>query len=180
MIASEDDFQKSLAEGMKKAGWRVEREVSPDNSADRVDIIGIREDIGKIGIEAKYVTNSGPKETGEALNQLLSQYAGKSYGDTSIDAWGIALHGDGLFTSDYGDYGPHSKEYQFACRRISIQLGIGYVINHRGMVILDFGISSPELRLPLFYTEGRQIDDKSYVQCDMDRIRDISSNRLPV
>jgi hypothetical protein len=178
-IDSEKEFQEYLVDGMKNADWGVDREVSPNGSQDRVDIIASKEGMATVGIETKYVTNSGPRETGKALTQIISQYAGERYDDMSVDVWGTALYGDGFFTTDFSDFSSHSEEYQFACRRINNQLGVGYVVNHRGLVIMDFGISVPELRVPLFSTDGGRIDD-DYVQCDIQRIQQKVSEQLPV
>lgn len=178
-IESESEYQEWLASGMKRAGWTVKREVSPDTSNCRVDILAFREDIGTVGIESKMVTNSGAKETGEALSQLLSQYVGRTYGTRTVDAWALALYGDGFSTTDKSSSHSGTARTQAACQRIAIQLGIGYVLNHRGMVLADFSISEPELRLPLFHAHDGRMGDGNYIRCDMDRIRRMTRNRLP-
>lgn len=177
-IENESDLQAFLANGMRDAGWTVTREHTPDNTKERIDVLGRHSDIGMVGIEAKYVTGSGPNEAGAAVDQILTQYAGKTYAGDNIDIWGIALYGGGLLTTDTTDYIADSQAYQFACRRIVNQLGIGYVIVHRNLTFLDLGVSVPALRVPLFDVAGGQVQDR-YVQPDMERVHDLVQTRFP-
>lgn len=179
-ITSERDFQDYLSVGMESAGWRVNREVKPNNDQYRADIIGTHDELGAVGIETKYVTNSGPKEVGEALNQIISQYAGNQFGDATVDYWAVALYGDGLFTTDSTDYAPQAREYQFASQRIANRLGVGFVIEHIEQVIIEFAPSTPTMRLPLFHTQSGLIQRGSYVDWDLNQIRQVIEDRLPV
>lgn len=177
-IETEADLQAFFAGGMRIAGWDVHREHSPDQADVRADLLARRGDIGAVGIETKYVTNSGPRETGAAVRQLLTQYAGHTYDGDAVDIWGVVLYGDGLLTTDTRDYTAESQAYQFACRRLANQLGIGFGIIHRDLVYLDFGVSVPALRVPLFDLSHGDIDDE-YVDLDLSRLEDLIDSRFP-
>jgi len=179
-LTSERELQAFLATGLRDAGWTVTREHRVDASDRRVDIVAQNPELGVAGIEAKYVTNSGPKEAGAAVDQILTRYAGETYDGSEIDMWGVALYGDGFLTSDTTDHEPHTDAYQFACRRLVNQLGIGYVILHRDLVMLDFGVSVPALRVPLFNVSGapRELCD-GYADPDVDRLEAVIQARFP-
>lgn len=179
-LTSERELQAFLVTGLRDAGWTATREHRADALDRRVDIVARHPELGVAGIEAKYVTKSGPKEAGAAVDQILTRYAGETYDGSGIDMWGVALYGDGFLTSDTTDYEPYADSYQFACRRIVNQLGIGYVILHRDLVLLDFGVSIPALRIPLFNVSGAPTElGDGYADPDVNRLEAVIQERFP-
>lgn len=94
---NEKDFVDKVEDFLKNAGFKVEREVIPDEFKDRkmplrVDMIIYRKDVGKIGIEAKQM-NSLRK--GGAIAKAFEQtkkYIRFEYEGESIQKWALMVY----------------------------------------------------------------------------------------
>jgi len=159
-IESEKGYKNYLEKNMEREGWKVEREVKPDGSEVRADIIAKHRDIGRIGIECKYMTG-GSTVIAEAFRQLENNYAGKTFGGQKIDAWGVGIYGRyfSYHSPDVDDY-DQEKWYHSAmggrtarigqAKRVINGLGVGWVTSHSNRVFLEFCPSGKEYYIPLF------------------------------
>jgi len=85
-INSEDDYQEYLKTKFQWDGWTAAREVSPAGSRYRADLIVHHDNVGWLGIEAKYTRYGGAKMA-EAHHQIVKKYRSKTYLAKKIDLW---------------------------------------------------------------------------------------------
>jgi hypothetical protein len=133
----EDDFRDWLEQQFSDDGWDTDHEVYPTSSKVRADLIVRNEEYGSIGIECKYM-RSGPngKKVGEALEQIVQKYRGKTYNGHTVDLWAFA---------------PYFPEGVSTCtqtiRELLCHFGIGVIWTHKSQLKVDFAYSNSDTKI---------------------------------
>jgi hypothetical protein len=112
----EETFVDQVSLFLEQRGFKIKREVSPDecknwNRPYRVDLIIFREDIGYVGIEAKSF-NSLRKggEIAKAFEQL-KRYIPFHYFGESISKWGLLIYTNPFEETSIGQCQREVKEF---------------------------------------------------------------------
>lgn len=143
----EDSVQAWLAESLRDAGWRAEREVEPRESNHAADVVAEHDDLGLIGFEVKFFDSDGGGKAADAHHQITRKYRGRRYplfGNRRVNAW--------AFVPYYvtGSRFETAMSQQTAIREFMWRHGIGDVDLTRPYGIADFVNSKPEGKVPLF------------------------------
>lgn len=181
-IECENDLQKYLKAGLEAGGWDVLREMNPDNSNKRVDIVAIKPEFGRIGIETKYRSDgSAASHASEALRQIYNDYSTKRYLGERIDLWAIAIYGtkydhEGYDESDFPDRQYYlSAERARQARLAEVErmvqgLGVGWVTAYADRVMAKFSAEATEYKMPLFTLEKRGMPSRYKRRFDREHV----------
>jgi hypothetical protein len=133
----EHDFRDWLEQQFIDDGWYTKTEVSPTSSADRADLIIRNQEYGSIGIECKYMPSpKAGKKVGEALEQIVQKYRGKTYGCHTVDLWAFAPY----------FYKGASTATQ-TIRELLCHFGIGVIWTHKPHLKVDFAYSDSDTKI---------------------------------
>lgn len=172
-IESEDELQEWLSEGLESNEWDVIREVSPDRSEYRVDLLCIHSEYGRIGIETKYVrAGEGGKKIARAHEQITQQYWNKKYWNDKILLWALCPFFERAHLDDPDRYNrtKSSERSQFT-REFFCHYGIGYLNPSQSYNLIDFGYSVAERKIPGFSVND-DIPKRHYENVDIEHIRE--------
>lgn len=162
-IDCEEDLQKYLEAGMLTEGWDVIREMNPDNSNKRVDLVGIHPQYGRIGVETKYQNNgSFGSHVAEGIRQILG-YSKHRYLGEEIDLWAIGIHGSKFKFIQERIRDDEEKRRRLrelfwklhTQQRVVNGFGIGWLNLSNDRVVVEFAADTPTYRIPLFTLEER-------------------------
>lgn len=170
-IDNEDELQEWVSEGLETNGWDVIREVSPDRSDYRVDLLCIHPQFGRIGVETKYVgTGEGGKKISRAHEQITQQYWNKKYWNDKILLWAICPYFERAYCE--GDYNrTATAERNEFTREFFCHYGIGYLQPTHTYNVIDFGYSVAERKIPAFSVD-RDIPSRHYENVDIENVRE--------
>lgn len=182
-ISCEDDLQEYLAAGMGSSGWNVSREVTPDRSKSRADLIAHHSEIGWMGIECKYIDGGGVK-IGEAIQQVRQNYKDEQYAGISVPFWGVAVYGR-HFSSGYLDRDNFESDEWYDSMRgavrgrrttaqsITNSFGLGWVTAYADRVLMEFGTAPTGVKIPLF-SQNETMPERYYEELDVAKINSLS------
>lgn len=183
-IGSESELVDFLTDGMTAHGWEVAREVQPDSSEYRVDIIATHAEYGRIGLEAKYIdaAGGGGKKIAQAHEQVTRQYWNETYDDEKITLWAICPFFARLVPANQrcSRDRKSTEMYQKMTMEFLRHYGIGHVSVDNRYVLVDFiSDSVSEYMVPLFPIEWDI--PQSTKNCDTETIREkVAQRREPL
>jgi hypothetical protein len=171
-LDDEDELQRYLKEQFDNKGWDVSREVSPDESNYRVDLLLTHLTIGRIGIETKYVgVGDGPTSIARAYEQITDQYWDKRYSGEKILLWAICPYFERAYIDDEDGY--NHQQVTFRSRWTANffgHFGIGYLRVDRRYTLIDYGYSTSKRKIPAFPVTD-DIPFRYYENIDIENIR---------
>ena len=171
-LSDEDELQIYLKEQFERQGWTVMREVNPDHSNLRVDLLLSHDTFGRIGIETKYVQKTdGDIILAEGHKQITRRYWNEKYQDEKILLWALCPYLEGEYENEKSDY--HRtllKRRHQAAGSFCNQYGIGYLQLTTHYTSINYAAHVPELRIPAFPVED-DIPYRSYETVNIKSIR---------
>lgn len=133
------------------------REVRPDRSKYKVDMILIHKKFPRIGIEVKYLRpGEGGSVLADAHKQIVNQYWDKKYLGEKIDLWAIAVYGN-KFTYDNAEQGGYRARYEMKvefAQNFFNRWGIGFLRLGEIALIEWAQGGRGELKMPAFPIES--------------------------
>lgn len=127
---------------MENFGWDVIREMNPDHTDYRADIVATHERFGWLGIETKYLAgcNYG-RDIAHAHRQIIKQYRGRRYLGNDVDLWAVCAYPSHV--SDLSTWSaPRMREF------LNVY-GIGWVNINPWRLEADFAYSDVSKKIPL-------------------------------
>ena len=173
-LSNEDELQQYLEERFESAGWDAIREVKPDRSDYRVDLLLLHPEYGRIGVETKYIRpGDGGRVFAEACQQIVGQYWHQKYLGEKVTLWAVAPYFEVGHRPDELDEwaSGHTMGRQQFVREFFCRLGIGFINLSGFYAIIDFAYSVPEYKIPGFGM-GRPVPERHYENVDPDAIRE--------
>jgi len=148
VVRSEDELQEGLQRLLDSSGWNAQREVSPDSSEYRVDLLAEHGEYGTVGIETKFFKNSGGAKAADAHHQIVSKYRGKEYGGQKVDLWAICPYFAG---KNGGSFGRRNQQRirETMIREMFCRHGIAYLDLSKSNLYLDFAMSDRSKKIPI-------------------------------
>ena len=172
-LSNEDELQIYLKKQFERQGWTVMREMNPDQSNLRVDLLLNHDTFGRIGIETKYVQKTdGDIILAEGHKQITCRYWHKPYQGEKILLWALCPYLEGEYENDKSSH--HRtllKRRHQAAGSFCNQYGIGYLQLSTNHTSINYAAHVPKLRIPAFPVEG-EIPYRSYRTVDIKSIRD--------
>lgn len=153
VFGDENELKDYLEDKFESNGWDCLREVRPDRSQYKVDIILKHDFFGPIGMEVKYLkAGDSAGVIADAHKQVTNQYWDKKYFGEKILKWTVCIYERRLHGSDdnVDEWGRNMvgirKRFtrEFFCR-----YGIG-VLRLGDFAEIDFNYSSNEHKIPCF------------------------------
>jgi hypothetical protein len=168
----EHEFRDWLEQQFIDEGWWTDTEVYPDSSNVRADLIVRKQEYGSIGIECKYMPSpKAGRKVGQALEQIVQRYRGKTYGTHTVDLWAFAP-----YFYKGGTVGTQT------IRELLCHFGIGIIRTDRSHIKIDFSYSDRGKKILLkdFFLERKAEehggddgpDDLGADYGDVDKIED--------
>lgn len=177
-LNDEDELQVYLKDQFETQGWNVRREVRPDGSENRVDLILSHGVFGRIGVETKYVGRKGGDIVpAKGHHQITQQYWNETYGGDKIALWALCPY----IVSDYDESVRQYTETVLdrrhkAARSYCNQYGIGYLELTTNFTRIEYAENVRARRIPAFPVES-EIPPKDYRDVDIDAIRELVETR---
>ena len=175
----EGGLQAYLAEQFEQRGWGVKREVRPDNSQYRVDLLLSHPVFGRVGIETKFMRQGdGGGIVAEAHEQITQQYWDEEYGGEKVLLWALCPYSarqrsrDGFGESRAGVKKGFIRE--FFCH-----YGIGFLDLWTPASLITYNYSDTEMKIPAFPNSGG-IDLSRYDDVSIDAIREAVAKKRGV
>lgn len=170
-IQSENELQAWLVDELKANGWDAIREVKPDHSDYRIDILALHSDYGRIGIETKFIRpGDGGRVFADACRQITEQYWDLKILNKPVHLWALAPYFEGEFTREYDEEwmkgfvtGRRKFVREFFCR-----YGIGILRILRDYVYFDYAFSVGEYKIPV----SEECPNRYFENVDIDAIRE--------
>jgi len=172
-LKNEDELQQFLADGFESNGWNAIREVKPDRSNYRVDLLLLHPEYGRIGVETKYIRpGDGGRVFAEACQQIVGQYWNQKYLGEKVTMWAVAPYFEVEHRPGELDEwaSGHTRGRQQFVREFFCRLGIGFIGLSGSYAIIDFAYSVPEYKIPGF-SMGRPVPERHYENVNPDAIR---------
>lgn len=172
-LDNEDELQQWLVKGFESNGWDAIREVSPDNSNYRVDLLCIHPKFGRVGIETKYVRpGEGGKKIAQAHQQITQQYWNKKYWGDKILLWALCPYFARAHLDDPDRYNrtKSSERSQFT-REFFAHYGIGCLNPSKGYNLISYNHSVNERKIPAFSVND-DIPWRYYESADIEELRE--------
>lgn len=173
VVRSEEELQEGLKGLLDSSGWNAQRELSPDGSEYRADLLAEHPDYGVVGIETKFFKNSGGAKAADAHHQIVSKYRGKKYGGQEVNLWVICPYFVG---KNGGSFGRRNQQrtrekviQEMLCRH-----GIGYLNLAKNNLLFDFAMSDRAKKIPV---SGPNYE-KYERAVDIDEIRESVSRKV--
>lgn len=156
---NEDHLQRWLETQFESAGWKAIREVKPHFSNYRADLIVHHDDWGWIGIECKYMSSTrNGRNAAKALEQIVSQYRGRSYIGNKIFLW--------VFCPYFHKEDPNAS-FQ-TLRELFCYFGIGVINLYRSNLKMNFSHSNRDAKILIKsfndYDDDRDFGDPSVIR----------------
>jgi hypothetical protein len=168
----EHDFRDWLEQQFIDEGWRTQTEADPESSNVRADLIVRNQEYGSIGIECKYMSSpKAGRKVGQALEQIVQRYRGRTYGLHTVDLWAFApyFHKGGTVGTQ-------------TIRELLCHFGIGIIRTDRSHIKIDFSYSDRDKKIlvkDLFlekkaeeHDNSNGSDDSGTDYGDVDKIED--------
>jgi hypothetical protein len=143
----EHEFRDWLEQQFIDEGWQTETEVNPNSSRLRADLIVRNQEYGPIGIECKYMPSpKAGRKVGQALEQIVQRYRGKTYGAHTVDLWAFAP-----YFYKGGTVGTQT------IRELLCHFGIGIIRTDKARIKIDFSHSDRDKKILLkdFFLERK-------------------------
>ncbi|WP_256685965.1 hypothetical protein [Halococcus qingdaonensis] len=177
-LSNEDELQTYLKERFERQGWTATREVNPDRSNLRVDLLLNHDTFGRIGIETKYVQKrEGDTVLAEGHKQITHRYWDKPYQGEEILLWVLCPYLEGEYENEKSSY--HRtllKRRHQASESFCNQYGIGYLQLSTNFTSITYAPHVPKLRIPAFPVDD-EIPYRSYETVDINFIRDAVASK---
>jgi len=174
-LDSEQELQEWLESYFEENGWTAIREVSPNNSTYKADLIVNHEDYGWIGVETKFFEGDGGGKMADAHHQIVRKYRHEKYINNRIRLWAVCPYFSGI--NDQSEYKKRQQQNratimrEFFCRH-----GIGYIDLDKGNVEIDFAYSSSDTKIPVGGDYSESLEERRE-DVDIGKIRDMVSKK---
>lgn len=177
-LNNENELQIYLKEQFESQGWNVRREVCPDKSESRVDLILSHDVFGRIGVETKYVgKRGGDIILAQGHHQITQQYWNETYDGDKIALWALCPYITSSYDESIEQYTKTVLDRRHkAARSYCNQYGIGYLELTTHFTRIEYAENVRARRIPAFPVES-EIPPKDYRDVDIDAIRDLVENR---
>ena len=177
-LDNEDELQVYLKEQFEAQGWNVRREVSPDGSESRVDLILSHDVFGRIGVETKYIgKRGGDIILAQGHHQITQQYWNETYDGDKIVLWALCPYIASNYDDSVGQYTRTVLNRRHkAAKSYCNQYGIGYLQLTTHFTRIAYAENVRARRIPAFPVES-EIPPKDYRDVDIDVIRRLVKDR---
>lgn len=161
-LSSEEDLQEWLVDVMDGFGWDAIREMSPDHSDYRADIVAKHGKFGWLGIETKFLRDKNwGRDLAHAHHQIVSQYRPRSYLGHDVDLWAICA---------YPSHVDRLREWNSPRMREFMNVyGIGWINLNDRWLEADFSYSDVSMKIPLGGV-GRPVPEDRIVETDVESV----------
>jgi hypothetical protein len=177
---SEEELKDWMEAKFESNGWDCIREVKPDYSDYRVDLLLLHEKFGPIGVEVKFLEpGDSAGVIADAHRQITEQYWDKKYFGERVLLWAVCIYEKWLHNDKEGGWrDSHVDARARFTREFFCRYGIG-VLRLGRYAELDFNYSNTAHKIPCFpITHSPMATD--YQDTDMESLKKSVANKRGV